>query len=266
MELSNKDFDIILSELFGTDTPCFDTLCARTVEVLRPTVEYWCSSNPILRNKCCEDDIIQDTELKVLKYSITHFFFAGGKTEPNNDRTQFNKWLFTVAKNVMRDYVQSYSARNHVSLADFEESLADEPDDIADNDEVCRELTRVVDAVINLRVGIHKILAWLLISLKIINTDGQRSKITDEVVDRFGIAVLFDMYIEVQNEFILHPVIWLATEQKTRIERSLLKDTGIPGKTVGDTTFGSYFGLAEGKYAVSDWIYKINLSVRRSFT
>ena len=104
MEISRNDFDVILTELFESDKVCFDSLCRVTSELLMPTVQYWCNTNPVLRNKNCEDDIVQDTELKVIKYSLTHFFFAGGRETPNRDPEQFNKWLFTVAKKIW-DYV-----------------------------------------------------------------------------------------------------------------------------------------------------------------
>ena len=266
MEISRSDFDVILTELFESDKVCFDTLCRVTSELLIPTVQYWCNTNPVLRNKNCEDDIVQDTELKVIKYSLTHFFFAGGRETPNRDPEQFNKWLFTVAKNVMRDHVRSFSAKSYQDISDVEHALADDAPTADEERDVCAQLSEVIDAVINLRVGIHKILAWLLISIKILNSDGQRSKITDTVVSRFKDCPLFDMYLEIQREFLLYPDINLNAYQKTRIEKSLLADTDRDGVQVGDLTFGSFFGSSEGKYTVSDWIYKINLSVRRSLS
>lgn len=266
MEISRNDFDVILKELFEGDKVCFDTLCRVTMELLTPTVEYWCKTNPVLYGKNCEDDIVQDTELKVLKYSLTNFFFAGGRAEPNRDPEQFNKWLFTVAKNVMRDHVRSFASKNYQDISALEHALADDAPTEDEESEACAHLTNVIDKVINLRVGIHKILAWLLISIKTVNTDGNKTKITDAVVSRFRDCPLFDMYLEIQREFLLHPEINLNARQKTRIEKALLADADGDGVQVGDLTFGSFFGAAEGKYSVSDWIYKINLSVRRSLS
>ena len=85
MQISSVDFNSMMAELFEYDTPKFDSMCKIARDQLTPLVTKWCVTNPSLRDKGLEDEIIQKTSVRLIRYSLDKFFFAGGREEPNND-------------------------------------------------------------------------------------------------------------------------------------------------------------------------------------
>lgn len=264
MQISDVDFRNMLSELFESETPRFDSMCKIARDQLTPLVTKWCASTPLLRDKGLEDEIIQKTSVRLMKYSLTKFFFAGGADTPNSNPHEFCKWMFAIVKNVAKDEIKSAKAKSYTDITELADFIPAEEEDYFAREDASCALERVVEAVVGLRVGVHKMLVWLLLVASSANSGAKNSVIISAIVKRYHGSSLNSIYSAVKTQFVLHPYLYLSGSCKATIERALGKSYG--GGTVGESCLDCYFGQSEGKYCISDWIYKINLSVRRSFS
>ena len=264
MQISDVDFRNMLAELFDSDTPRFDSMCKIARDQLTPLVNKWCASNSILRDKGLEDEIIQKTSVRLMKYSITKFFYAQGADTPNTDPDEYCKWMFAIVKNVAKDEIKSAKAKSYADISELADFIPAEEEDYFAREDASHALERVVEAVVGLRVGVHKMLVWLLLVSASANSGAKNSVIISAIVKRYHGSSLNTLYSAVKTQFVLHPYLYLSATCKATIESAL--NRSCEGGTVGDSNLDCYFGQAEGKYCISDWVYKINLSVRRSFS
>ena len=263
MQISSVDFNSMMAELFEYDTPKFDSMCKIARDQLTPLVTKWCVTNPSLRDKGLEDEIIQKTSVRLIRYSLDKFFFAGGREEPNNDPEQFCKWMCAIAKNVAKDEIKSLKSKRYSDITELSDFLPADEEDYFAREDASKILEGVIEAVVGRRIGVHKLLVWLLLIAASANNGAKNSVIIAAIVKKYGAEPLNKLYKGVQHQFTLHPYLYLASGTKATIALALSAPDG--DKTVGETRLEEYFGRSEGKYVISDWIYKINLSVRRSF-
>lgn len=260
MRFKKEEFDKMLHELFVEKPARFDTLCDIVGREILPTVRSWCATDPALQGRYCEDDIVQDTTLKVIKYCVTGFFLRDGRTEPNNDMDEFCRWLFTVARNVKRDYSNSYRERILVDYDALEERVGDE----IGEDHRAEELASVFDIVFSLDMGVHKLLAWLAVSLTILAETDKRKVATEMVVDRFARKTLDQMWSYLLTQLGRYPSL-KPTEAETATVRAALDARDELGIRIGDREFYTFFMAKGGKYSVSDWLHKINQLIKRRY-
>ncbi len=174
---------------------------------------------------------------------------------------------------------------------DTESDPADIYDEKIKNESV-RELVReCFDIVIDSKIAVYKILTWLALSLVMLNLDETKIKSTDAVVEQLKNKTLFQM-----RDFIYaydQKLTWLdlSEEQKKKIDNALnapynKKDdestdsqsvekltelqssdgkgeVGNRPQTWGDVKYGSFFMSKGGKASVSDWVNKINKTIKR---
>ena len=155
MRFTKQEFDTMIHELFVESPARFDTLYVILEKELTPTIRSWCAVDPALNGRACEGDIFSDTCVKVIKYCVTGFFLREGRTEPNTDPDSFCKWIYTVARNVKRDYSNSYRERIVLDYSELEERVGDQIGD----DFSTEELSGIFDIVFSLDMGVHKLLA-----------------------------------------------------------------------------------------------------------
>ena len=261
MRFTSNEFQIALRELFCEEPACFDTLCIIAERELMPSVRGWCAADSALRGRDCEGDIMQDTLVRIIKYCITGFFLRGDRTEPNTDMDEFCRWIYTIAKNVKRDYSNSYRERIILDYSDLEGRIGDElGDDFADE-----ELASVFDVAFSLNMGVHKLLAWLAVSVVILNETDKRSVATEIVVDRLGSSTLDEMLEFLLGELRYYPDL-MPTESELTGIRSMLDELDELGIRVGDRPFYTFFMAKGGKYSVSDWLHKINQLIKRNYS
>ena len=264
MQISSVDFNNMMTELFECEVPRFDSMCKIARDQLTPLVTRWCAGSQALRDKGIEDEIIQKTSVRLIKYSLTKFFYADGREEPNSSSEEFCKWMCAIAKNVARDEIKALKVKRYTDISELAELLPAEEEDYFAREDASRLLESLVEHVSSLRVGVHKMLVWLLLIAASANSGAKNSVIIAAIVKRYGAEPLDTLYRAVQSQFTLHPYLYLSPAGKASIALALGKPHG--EGTVGQSCLNEYFGQSEGKYVISDWIYKINLSVRRSFS
>jgi hypothetical protein len=172
-------------------------------------------------------------------------------------------WLFTVAKNTKVSYIRSLCRSSVTDIEPFAESIpsADEFDN-GDREDMSLTICRAISSVISLRVGIHKILAWLTVSMLVLNEDVKRSTATDFVANHLGSSTLYEMLDFLLRELERHPYVKISVEDMERLKELLAEKSD--GVAVGDCLFSDFFTSKGGNYSISDWIYKINKTIRRS--
>ena len=262
MNFSEAEYQRAVSELFDNTTASFEGLCTVADALLRPVVTSWCAATPVLSGRMCEDDIVQEVQLRMIKYVINDFYLRE-RSDPNRDSHEFRLWLFRVAKNAKNSYIASLCRTATTDITPFEESIAaDENECDYEREDASLAIGRAIHSVVALRVGVHKILAWLLVSLIILNEDEKRSSATDKVVLSFADKTLYEMMRAVEREIAKHPFLRLSVHDRESLYEALRENGG--GVPVGECRFSSFFTSKGGNYSVSDWIYKINTSIRRS--
>ena len=260
MRFTRQEFDTMIHELFVEVPARFDTLCIILEKELTPTIRSWCAVDPALNGRFCEEDILSDTCVKVIKYCVTSFFLRDGRTEPNTDPDSFCKWIYTVARNVKRDYSNSYRERIILDYSELEERVGDELGD----DFATEELSGIFDIVFSLDMGVHKLLAWLAVSVTILSETDKRNVATEMVVDRFAHSTLDEMLAHLLCELSNYPAL-MPSDSEIAAVRSALDETDGLGVRIGDRPFYTFFMAKGGKYSVSDWLHKINQLVKRRF-
>ena len=260
MRFTEADFDEMLHQLFDTDKPCYDALCAISECELLPAIKRWCAEDKALSGRNLEFDIMQDTQVRLMKYCITRFFLRGDRETPNDSPDEFCRWIRAVARNVTRDYSNKHREYIHVDFYELEERIGD---DESDTDDSSDELRAVFDAVFKLRIGVHKLLAWLCVSVLILSETDSRSTATDMLVSRFGESTLDTLCDFFLDRIAKYPML-APTDNTVRYLRASLDVTDGDGVRLGSRPFSHFFMNKGGKYSVSDWIHKINLSIKRS--
>ena len=260
MRFTKQEFDMMIHELFVEEPARFDTLYVILEKELTPTIRSWCAADPALNGRACEGDILSDTCVKVIKYCVTGFFLRDGRTEPNTDVDSFCKWIYTVARNVKRDYSNSYRERIVLDYSELEERVGDE----IGEDFSSEELAGIFDIVFSLDMGVHKLLAWLAVSVTILSETDKRTAATEMVVDRFAHSTLDEMLHGILRELSHYPAL-MPSDSEISAVRAALNETDDLGIRIGDRPFYSFFMAKGGKYSVSDWLHKINQLVKRRF-
>jgi len=261
MRFTPDEFQIALRELFVEEPACFDTLCVIAEKELMPAIRGWCADDNALRGRDCECDIMQDTLVRIIKYCITGFFLRDGRNSPNTDMQEFCRWIYTVARNVKRDYSNSYRERIIVDYSELEGRIGDE----LGEEFVGEELASVFDITFSLKMGVHKLLAWLAVSVVILNETDKRNVATEIVVNRFGKATLDEMLEFLLRELRRYPNL-LPTDSELAGIRKLLDEPDELGVRTGDRPFYTFFMAKGGKYSVSDWLHKINQLIKRNYS
>ena len=260
MRFTREEFDKMIHELFVEEPACFDTLCEIVFKELSPTIDAWCRDDRALAGRACQGDILNDTCVKIMKYCVTGFFLRDGRTEPNTDMEGFCKWIYTVARNVKRDYSNKFRERIIVDYSELEGRLGDDFGD----DFRAEELADIFDIVLSFDMGVHKLLAWLAVSVTILSETDRRSVATEMVVDRFAHATLDEMLSYLLCELSFYPALMPNDSQLLSI-RSALDERDELGLRLGDRPFYSFFMAKGGKYSVSDWLHKINQLIKRRY-
>ena len=260
MRFKREEFDKVLHELFVEQPARFDTLCDVVGREILPTVRSWCATDSALVGRNCEEDIVQDTIVKVIKYCITGFFLRNGRETPNDDMDEFCRWIYTVARNVKRDYSNSYRERLFVDYNELEERIGDE----IGEDHRKEELASVFDIVFSLDMGVHKLLAWLAVSVTILDETDKRMVATEMVVERFAKKTLDEMWAYTLKKLRDYPSL-MPTESEIETVRAALDARDGLGFRLGEREFYTFFMAKGGKYSVSDWLHKINQLIKRRY-
>lgn len=262
------EFDTMVNELLYKDPISFDMLCHIAEKTLRPSVVKWCTEKGVLRGRGYEDDIMQEIYLRLMKTTVDCFLLREDVVGPyNNDPGGFEKWMFSVAKNIKRDFA------NKVRNVDFKMKDMDDPaieeipdDDYDDSEDHVERLKQAFSIVLSSDISIYKVLTWLAQFVFILANNVSKITSNEMVIDVFENKTLYDMYYMILVASQKIPWIVVAKEQNEKI-LSALRKKRIGDVSYGETKYKDFFmkhdGESSGKKSISDWVNRINAMIRR---
>lgn len=269
MRFTGDEFDVMVNELLYKDPISFDMLCQIAEKTLRPSVVNWCKTEECLHGRGCEDDIMQEIHLRLMKTTVDYFLLRDDIEGPyNNDPEGFENWIFLVAKNIKRDFA------NKIRNRDFKTDDIDDPaigdiltDDYEeDTEENLDRLKRAFSIVLSSDVGIYKVLTWLAQFIFILEYDISKIKSNELIITAFENKTLYDMYDMILTASNKIPWIVITREQNEKILDALRKKrTG--NVSYGESKYKDFFmkhnGELAGKKSISDWMNRMNDMIKR---
>ena len=256
--IPKEKYEKMLHELFECEPICHQTLCEVVKEFLTPHIRNMCFHDSALRGGGYEEDILQNTTIRIIKHCIVGFFLR--EEQINTDLDEFEKWIFVVARNVKRDCSAKVRKGLCLPIDDVERSLVDEvPEDgLEENREVLRW---AVDRVFAMEgVGVYKTLTWFAVSLVMLYEGETKIKSTDYVYEYFKDKTLFEMYDILMRYSKKLDWLHISHLHKKRIEQVL--NEPYFGMKTGELKYHQLFTKKGGKGSISDWIYKINKKLK----
>lgn len=267
LAFSAEEFNIMLDQLLYNQQVSFDMLIRIAEKTLRSSVNRWCALDEALAGKGFEEDILQETYIRLIKTAISSFFLRNGVDGPvNKDMDGFKNWMFKVAMNIKRDYanqVRKVSAHTYQQDDDVVEKLL-QISDILDDPVAEREqlLNKAFAIVLDADVQVYKVLTWLAQSLYIVEQDVTKIQSNGLVVEHFSQKTLFEM-----RDMLFawaKKVSWLeiTPEQSTKIEQAL-QASDADGCVYGNMCYSEFFMKKGGKATISDWVNRMNHLIKR---
>ncbi len=264
MVFSKEEFHVMIDQLLYQEKPSFDMLCMMAEKTLRPTVVHWCQMDDCLRGRGYEDDILQEIYLRLINTTVDYFLLREGKDGPVNDNPEgFHSWMFKVATNIKRDF--SNKIRQHdFNTEDFDDvKEAEWTDDEDTESDRVEQLKLALNVVLESDASVYKTLTWLAQFVFMLQYDVSKIKSNDLIVDMFEKKTLNEMYQMIQNAAEKIPWLSLSEDQKIRIVNALSQKWDA-NKKYGDVEYGTFFMKKGGKKSISDWVNRMNNTVRRA--
>jgi hypothetical protein len=185
LRFTQEEFDTMVEQLLGGRLDSYDMLCTIADRVLRPSVIRWCNTDDTLRGRGLEEDIMQEIHTKLLLNVVTRFLRRNGpEGELNRDPEGFQAWMFTVARNVKRDFANKLRAQD-IKTRELEGAEAEtlSSEDLAGQQTHVDRLRQSFDVVLSADAGVHKVLTWLAQSLYILELDVTKIQSTQIVLE-----------------------------------------------------------------------------------
>jgi len=263
---SDGEFRQMTIELLCDETPRFDTLCLLADKTLRHSVCRWCAEDPVLAGGHYEDDIMQETLLRLIRCTVSGFLLREGPDAAvNDDPDGFYSWMFTVARNVKRDF-SNRMRKICLCVRGFEEGeeeqIADAPaaNDAEDSDR--ETLRHAVAVVLDADIQVCKVLTWLAQCLFMIRTDLSRIRANSLILREFENKTLYEMRFLLASAAAEIPWLSVSDEQFRKIDRALDRPWS-DGRKTGEIRYKEFFMKKGGKATISDWVNRINSLIRR---
>lgn len=259
MQFTCEDFNIMVNELLFRDIPSYDKLCEIAQKELKGKIASWCYSDTRLRGKCCEDDIMQDTCIRLIKYTVNNFLLHENVIGPyNNDPEGFCSWMYTIAKNIKEDTAKKVM---DMGKYDIDEPGTEPPPSTPDTENMIEILQDAFTKVLDANISIYKTLTWIAQFVLILRYKIDRIDSTKVILERFGDRPLSEVFGLVFEE--AKRIVWLrfTPEQLMKIINAL-NTTKPDGRTYGETPYREFYmnyrGAPSGEKSVSDWINRVN--------
>lgn len=265
-----EEFDTMIAELLYEEPVSYDMLCQIAEKTLKSSIRRWCAADYDLRGKGYEDDIFQDTVIRLVKTCISGFLLRGGVNGAlNRDMEGFKNWMFRIALNVKRDYaneVRGIAFRTQVLEEGEEDDIPDptNPTSIYDDDSVDR-LSQAFAIVLDSDIQVYKVLTWLAQSMLIIGCDVSKIQSNDMILQSFENRTLRDMRNILFASAKHIPWMRITPQQRRRIDTALKKPYD-EQSVYGDIMYKEFFMQKGGKATISDWANRMNNMIRRVMT
>ena len=261
--ISNEDFGVLVEELLGRERISYDMLCLLAERELRPLVRRLCRSEPCLRGRDLENDIMQEINIRLIKTAISHFLLREGcDSQINYDPIGFRKWMVTVAINIKNDYANRERRHDFKNLPIDENVLSGEYDEISISDDGIEMLQAAFSIVMASDVKVYKVLTWVAQMIFIISFDISKIQSNEMIVSAFREKTLFEMYGMLLSAGKAIPWLTVSEEQNKKIEAAL--NSPWDEKTVfGNVKYKDFFMKKGGKYSISDWVNRMNNMIKQ---
>ncbi len=256
-----EEFDLIIRELTEYDPPSFHTLIAVADRTLRPSVTKWCREDKRLAGRQLEDDVMQETLLRLIQKCITGFFYR--TDEINYDPEGFRNWMFEVALNIKRDFALRQSRRDLRERCFDEGEEENIPDERSDNDAVTERLAAAFGLILDSDVKIYKILTWLAQCAFVIEYGVARKDSNGMLAEQFADKTLYELRDTVYEFAGRIPWMNFTPEHKRKIEEALSEEYR-EGMTYGQSKYRDFFMKKDAKATISDWINRMNGYIKRN--
>lgn len=271
MRFTREEFEIMADQMLHQKPICYDMLSHIAEKTLRTTVKNWCESDPCLRGRSYDGDIMQEIHVRLITKTIPGFLRRNGVTgDYNNDPEGFEDWMFRVAENLKRDFANDVRKLDF-KTADLEEPMLENLPDMKNSyDELDAEreeaLKKAFSIVLSANVNVYKVLTWLAQCLFMLDSDVTKIKSNELIIAAFENKTLEDMY-----EVLLqasHRIPWLViTQTQDEKIRTALRKKRSGTVTYGETQYSAFFmkyrGKVSGKKSISDWMNRMNDLIRR---
>lgn len=271
MRFTETEFDLMVEDLLLGTPPTFVPLYTLAEKTVKPYLCNLVRQNGYLRGGSHEEDVFQNTVIRLVKVTVTGFLLRGGpEGGVNRDPEGFEDWMFAVARNMYNDYVREF-ARHGVAVNRDSETVVGQSDGEEPMDTLIEEetltlteerLSRAFSAVLESGRGVYMILAWMAQSLCVLLSDRRRLDANRYLVEKFSEMPLERMYRVVLKASARVPWLRISKEQKNKIEEKLRK-TARDGVTYGEIPFGEFYmtdkhGTPNGKKSISDWVNRLD--------
>ena len=271
MRFTEAEFDMMVEDLLCGTPPTFVPLYTVAEKTVKPYLCGLVRQNGYLRGGGHEEDVFQNTVIRLVKVTVTGFLLRNGpEGAVNRDPEGFEDWMFAIARNIYNDYVREF-ARHGVAVNHDSEMIVGQTDGEEPMDAVIEEETQTAteqrlslafSAVLDSGRGVYMVLAWMAQSLCVLLSDRRRLDANRYLVEKFSHMTLDQMYRVVMKAAAKLPWLRISKEQKNKIEEKLRK-TARDGVTYGEIPFGEFYmtdknGAQNGKKSISDWVNRLD--------
>jgi DNA-directed RNA polymerase specialized sigma24 family protein len=260
-----EEFHTMAEELLYRQPACFDTLYGIANRVLRSSVERWCREDGDLKGRGCEDDVMQEIHIRLIKTTVTRFLLRDGVQGPyNDDPAGFEDWMFTVAHNVQRDYARRVRLVT-MRTTDLEEAeLADRKDPYQTGEDRQRteRLAEAFQIVLSSDTQIYKVLTWMAQCLFIVELDVTRIQSNELILQQFADKSLYDMHEQLLRSARNLPWLQISPDQQRHLQEALDAPYDRQ-RCYGHVKYREFFMKKGGKATISDWVNRMNSMIKR---
>ncbi len=264
MDITSEEFQIMVDQLLYQEPVSFEMLCVLAERTLKKYVSDWCWADSRLRNRGCEDDILQEICIRLIHTTVDYYLLRDGLQTPRNrDPLGFQKWMCRVGKNVKNDYARRLGQTDSKTLAYEDTLLSDWAFEEEAQEDIPGKLQRAVQIVLDADAGVYKTLTWLAQVILITQLDITKIDSNDRIVECFAHKTLNEMY-EILAEAAKR-ISWLrlTDAQNAKITEALNRPWNECLK-YGEVEYGAFFMKKGGKKSISDWVNRMNNVVRRA--
>lgn len=266
VRFTREEFDIMVHELLYSQQVSFDMLCKIAEKTLKPTVCYWCSTEPCLQGRGYEEDVMQEVYLRLMKTVVPSFLLRHDITGPFNDDPEgFEDWMFKVAQNIKRD-VAARVRNVDFNTDELDDSLCAPNETPEEARERKERLQEAFSIVLSADVGVYKVLTWIAQFVFILEHGVTKIESNDLIIQAFEDRTLYEMYDMILRASAKITWMEITDEQDQKILVALRK-MHPSGVAYGEIKYRDFFmkqnGEPAGKKSISDWVNRMNGLIRR---
>lgn len=264
LAFSLEEFHTMTEELLVYEPASFDMLCHIARKTLQPTVRRWCNAESAVAGREFEEDLMQEICIRLIKTCVTSFLLRDGPEGPvNRDPEGFQKWMFTVAKNLKRDLFNEVRkvAFHTCGMTSLPEDT--QAEEVPNLDALRLErLSVAFEIVLDADVQVYKTLTWMAQCLFVLEFDITKIQSNEKILETFADQTVGQMRDAVFTAARRYPWIRITPQQAGRIDRALAAPFD-EDRPVGAVPYREFFMKKGGKATISDWVNRMNSIIKR---